>query len=287
MLSSKKSLIFVLFMFGVVSSMFSNKNYGLLDSGKVLGENEKITGFEMDLALMLQCSFWDVNNSKYDITVRPFFNVDDRQKYYMLMIPSFSFYFYDAYGLKNDSEFSYKINVSTPNFNKFNIYGPSVIMDLAYKKKILSNKFLFMAYKFGWALGYNAYPGIDIGVKNMILITTNTEKFNVNIIPFIQNSLIIGLGSVIYSEFPQPYVLRSSPIFTIEPGLELGWDINITEKFIFKIGLTTKYEIDFDLSNPGQIQGNLMMGLSLGWHGKYKIGEKKKFLDELDLSELE
>ncbi|HOV15219.1 MAG TPA: hypothetical protein PK771_13100 [Spirochaetota bacterium] len=286
----KRFFMCFLFLFLITSFSFSNQNYGLLDSAKVLGAKEKITGAQMDLKEMFMCNFWDFYTPQNNVDVRPIFYKQDWEKYGWLSIPSFSFYFFDAYGLKNGFEFSYKLNISTPSLNQQNICGPSFFIDLNIKKSLLSNQFMFIAYKFSWAIGYNAYPGIDIGIKNMVLFTTNTEKINFTFIPFLQDTLIFGIS---YYGSYLPYVLKNSPILSIEPGLELNWDINITEKFIFKVGLTTKYEVNFDLFQGTNAQGNLSMALSFGWLGKYELGEnglikkKKSIMDDIDLKELE
>ncbi len=280
----KKVFILVIFVIFITVSLFCNKNYGLLDSARVLSLNDKISGGQIDLSEVFMCNFWDFYTPRHNIDVRPIFNKPDWLKYGILSIPSFSFYFFDSYGLQNGTEFSYKLNISTPSFNQYNIYGPSFLIDFGLKKSLLANKYLFITYKFSWAIGYNGYPGIDVGVKNMVLFTTNSEKIDFTFVPFLQNSLIFGIPIV---EFNAPYLLQNSPIVSIEPGLELNWSVNVTEKFLFKVGLTTKYAVNFDIFQGTNAQGNFIMVLSFGWYGKYNPTKKKSIFDDLDMSELQ
>jgi len=277
----KKYFVFVIIIliFSTIS-IYSTPDMGLLDEARTIDQEQRRVGGTFGLSLLIATTMFNISNPLRSFSITPLFFKEHLIKYSTLNIPSFSFAFLDIIGLKNRLEFSYSINITTPSVHKQDVYGPNLFVDFGLKKGIFINKALGVAYKFSWALGYNAYPGFDIGIKNSLLIGTNNSKINFNFVPFVQDSLIIGLSpaSVLYD-----FTLNSSPIITIVPGAELNWNMNLAGNFIFIVGFVAKYEFNFELYYANFIQGNFVMGLHFAWMGKKtKKNDIDSMFDELN-----
>lgn len=255
--------------------VFSTPDLGVLDEARYIDGESRKTGASFSLMMLVGTNYWTINPAD-NINVYPVFEKEDFSHYQHLVIPSFSLSFIDIIGLEKRTELSYKINFTSPSFNKWDIFGPSFFVDFGVKKNILDHKHLFISYKFSWGLGYNAYPGMDLAIRNALLIGTNTDKIIFNVVPSFQNSLVLGLSSY---NVAYPFVLPASPIFTLVPGLELNWSLNFSKKLIFLVGLHAKYEVCFELYYGNHIQGNFNLGIHFSWMTKYK---KEKTIDYLN-----
>lgn len=273
-------MLLIIILICSVFSMYSTPDMGLLDEARTLEQNQRRIGGTFGLSLLITTSIFNISQPLRSFSITPLFYKEHLVKYSTLIIPSFSFSFLDILGLKNNLEFSYSINITTPSVHKQDIYGPNFFVDFGLKKGLISKDKIGIAYKFSWALGYNAYPGFDLAIKNSLLIGTNNSKINFNFVPFLQDSLIIGISpaSVMYD-----FALNSSPIITIVPGAELNWNMNLIGNFIFIVGLVGKYEFNFELHYANFIQGNFVMGIHFAWMGKKtKQNKLDDMFDELE-----
>jgi hypothetical protein len=248
-------MIFVLILNSILT--FSITDIGILEEARPF---ELRVGGLFNLYLNSITTQWD-NENKTFTNALYLFNQDDYSNYKNLASPGVSLTIMHSMMLKNKLEYSYGITLKTPPiYIAQEIYGPMFFIECGLKKNFFS-KNVALAYKFGWAFGYNAYPGIDFAMKNSFLFGTNAEVVNFNLILSLLNNLTLGINP--HSRY-YDIVLACSPVISVVPGIELNWSIAIAEVVSLIFGCTCLYDVNFELYYRKYTQANLAFSINLG-----------------------